>query len=332
MKTWIKQKRLKIILQAGIFLGFLGFTVRYVLRQSSPMEIVEAIGKTSPIYLSAAAIIMLIYFLGEGINIMRGLLATGSKVNLLQGLNYAFIGFFFSSITPSASGGQPMQLYQMHREGISLGYGSLALLLEFVSYQTVTVVLAAVGLTLQWESISRVMGESMAFLLAGFMFNVMTTLIVYVILFFPQMVNHLRKYTWIEHHFGKIICEYQQGAEFIRSQKMNMFSYYLTTMVQMAAMYSVPYFIYLGYGMGDYHWHEVVLLQAVLYVSVSALPIPGAMGVTESGFSRLFRILFPIELISGAMVLSRGISFYLFVLISGCICSLVFSKGRHDTT
>lgn len=47
------------------------------------------------------------------------------------------------------------------------------------------------------------------------------------------------------------------------------------------------------------------------------MPLPGAVGVSEGGFLGIFKFLFPVNLLTSAMLLSRGISFYLCVLISG---------------
>ena len=57
-------------------------------------------------------------------------------------------------------------------------------------------------------------------------------------------------------------------------------------------------------------------MQAVLYTTVSGLPLPGAIGVSETIFLKIFGVAFGEKLLSGAMLLSRGISFYLFVVIS----------------
>ena len=95
------------------------------------------------------------------------------------------------------------------------------------------------------------------------------------------------------------------------------------------AMYSVPFLVYKGFGLGDFNVLEVIALQAVLYVAVSALPLPGALGVSESAFMILFRTMFPAGILSSAMVLSRGISFYLFVLVTGlCVAGLVLIKRK----
>ena len=61
---------------------------------------------------------MVIYLLLEAVNLHRTLKVLGEKVTFWQNIKYAIIGFFFSSITPAASGGQPMQIYYMYKEKI----------------------------------------------------------------------------------------------------------------------------------------------------------------------------------------------------------------------
>ena len=55
-----------------------------------------------------------------------------------------------------------------------------------------------------------------------------------------------------------------------------------------------------SFGLDSYTMSQVISLQAVLYVAVSAL-LPGALGVSESGFMMLFSTLFPASLLPSAM-------------------------------
>lgn len=320
----------KIIIQGALFLSILGITFGHILENNSLTEIKAAVRESSPLYLFFAIIIMSLFFLGESINIVRGLRITGNEVSIAQGMKYAITGFFFSSITPSSSGGQPMQLYQMYKDRIPAGQGTLALLLEFISYQTVTVVLACIGLIVLWNRIVETMGEQWIFLFIGFLLNFVTMIGVYLLLFCPRVFDILRKWNFIERRLGSCITEYQNGALVIRQNSSKIFPFLFTTTIQMLAMYSVPYFVYASYGFHAYHWIDIILLQSVLYVSVSALPIPGAIGVSESGFIKLFRILFPVELLSGAMILSRGISFYLYLFVTGMICAVMIIFPYHN--
>ena len=55
--------------------------------------------------------------------------------NYKEAMKYAYIGYFFSSVTPSATGGQPLQLYAMSKDKIHVAHGTMALLTELTSFQ-----------------------------------------------------------------------------------------------------------------------------------------------------------------------------------------------------
>ena len=59
-----------------------------------------------------------------------------------------------------------------------------------------------------------------------------------------------------------------------------------------------------------------IFIQALLFVSTSSIPLPGAVGISESAFLKIYITVFGIERVASAMLLSRGVSFYLFMIIS----------------
>ncbi len=60
-------------------------------------------------------------------------------------------------------------------------------------------------------------------------------------------------------------------------------------------------------------------MQAILYTTVSSLPLPGAIGVSETLFLKIFGITFGKNILSSAMLLYRFVSFYLYIVI----CAIV---------
>lgn len=76
--------------------------------------------------------------MGETINIGRILKELGEKSTFIRNIRYTLIGFFFSAITPAASGGQTMEIYYMHKDNIKVAHSTLALLLHLCSFQIVS--------------------------------------------------------------------------------------------------------------------------------------------------------------------------------------------------
>ena len=104
----------------------------------------------------------------------------------------------------------------------------------------------------------------------------------------------------------------------------------LTTFVQVIIYYTIPYWVYRSFGLNELNIIQIITLQAVLYATVSGIPLPGAVGVSEGGFLNLFKIAFTEKIINGAMLLNRGISFYLYVLISGIVVMVNIFRDKTD--
>jgi len=48
--------------------------------------------------------------------------------------------------------------------------------------------------------------------------------------------------------------------------------------------HSIPYIIYLSFGLNEANFLQFLSLQAVLYISVSSIPLPVAVGASEIRF------------------------------------------------
>lgn len=338
----MNNKGVQILKNGGLFALLLGLTAYIILKDNSPAQIAEAVCRVQLPYILIGIIAMAIFLSCEALNIARCLKLFGYEVGGFNALKYAAVGFFFSSVTPSASGGQPMQIYYMHKDEIEVSHGTLALLFELLSFETVTVTLSIVGFLYQRETISGSMGNLQYLLLIGLGVNVIVMLLLIMTIFSKKAISVLSKWAVgiirafsrekadrVEMLMGKQIAEYQRSAKYFKNNKAIFAKTLVTTLVQILAMYSVPFFIYKGFGLSEFSAVEAMSLQAVLYVAVSALPLPGALGVSESAFMILFRTLFPAGILSSAMVLSRGISFYLFVLITGLfVAALTLTKKK----
>jgi len=338
-----------ILKNGGLFLILLALTFYIILKDNSPAQLAAAVRSADYRFLLLAVLAMSLFLICEGINLSRCLRLfdggrSGSPIGLGKGIKYALIGFFFSSVTPSASGGQPMQLYFIHRDGISVSHGTLALLFELLSFQTVTISLAAAGFIYQRHTIAASMGNMQYLLLIGVGLNLLVMAVLVLAIFSEKMIVWLaglviklikifsrEKAESVSEKLETQILEYRSSAVHLRRNKGIFLKTLATTLVQILAMYTVPYLIYKGFGLSGYTAGEIIALQAVLYVAVSALPLPGALGVSESAFMILFKTLFTADLLAGAMMLSRGVSFYLFVLISGIASAIFFiirKKGK----
>lgn len=330
----------KTIRNLVIFILLIVLTFSLILKDQDISEMANIIKSVKKEYLLIGVVAMCIYFSCEAINIGRILKELGEKSNFFRNLKYTLIGFFFSSITPAASGGQPMEIYYMHKEKIRVANSTLVLLMQLCSIQIVTITMGLISVVIHFSVVKN--GLIFLFIL-GITLNSSALILLLIAIFSKRLSEALVKFAVkvlkflriprIEEKQEKLEKElksYQDSAIYIKNHKLLMIKTLLTTTVQILVYYSVPYWVYRAFGLNTLEIWKLITLQALLYATVSGIPSPGAVGVSEGGFLGIFRNVFTDTMMSSAMLLNRGINFYLGVLVSGIVVIINVLKDRKE--
>ena len=335
-----KKKSKKIFINLLIFILLIIFTFSLVLKDQDATEILKISATVKKQYILIAMFAMGVFVACESINIGRILKELGEKSKFISNVRYTLIGFFFSAITPAASGGQPMEIYYMHKDNISVAHSTLALLMQLCSIQIVTITVGIISAVLHFE----VLKSGLIYLLIlGIILNSSALMLLIIAIFSKKLSEGLIKLAVKLLKFFRIpnvekkqeklekeLESYQTSAKYIKEHRILMLKTVLTTAVQMLAYYTVPYWIYLAFGLNNSNIFDILTLQAVLYATVSGIPSPGSVGVSEGGFLGIFRNAFPETVISSAMLLSRGVNFYLLILISAIVVVISTFRDRKE--
>ena len=331
----------KHLLGGILLLALMAATAWLLLRDQPLAALLLVLGHTDPGYLLLGLGLMFLFVGCEAMCSRLVLRRLGCRVTWRQCLGYSFAGFYVSSITPSATGGQPAQIYYMSRDGIPAAHGALNMMLIAVCYQVTALGYAltawlalpelrtALGGGLEWLLLYG--GGVMLFLTAGML----------VMMFLPGPANALtrgvlallavvgavRDREAAEEKRKKQLAAYAAGARCLRGHPELLPMLLLLTAAQLTALFAVPYVVYLAFGLRGEGLPVFLGTQALVTLAVSSLPLPGAVGPAESGFVRAFTPLFGAGLVTPAMLVSRGISFYAFLLISGCVTLAVHLRG-----
>ena len=100
-------------------------------------------------------------------------------------------------------------------------------------------------------------------------------------------------------------------------------------MIQIICYHSVTYCIYKAFGLSGDSFIRIFAMQAVFYTTVSGMPLPGAIGVSETLFLKIFNGSFPKKLLSGAMLIYRLISFYFYIIVSAIVVVATAVKTKN---
>ena len=156
----------------------------YILLKDHSMGTLWAVLKNADLRFVLLGLFLMVLFVGCEAAVIRLLAGTwGGSVPWKRAMQYSFAGFYFSSITPSSTGGQPMQLYYMVRDGMSAARSSFALLTITAMYQLMAL---AYGVGMGLLKFSYLMGLPLALKLLicfGILANGISVAFILLILF-----------------------------------------------------------------------------------------------------------------------------------------------------
>lgn len=343
----MKKKWIKVII--SFILGILVlFMFMQIFKGTSLKEIIHNIFSVDKRFILIGILIMFLFSIGEAHNIRTVLASLGYKISFTASFKYAITGFFFSSITPSSSGGQPMQIYAMTKDKINISHSFIALIVELFSFQIACFLWAIVGFITSGSELIQEIGQLKYLFFIGFLINFLILFFLFILLFSRnialKIINfcyrilkffNYKKCNSFYEKASKQLNEYNESALFLKANKVILYKTITVSLIQMFLYHSIPYFVYRAFGLNEVFIFSFVSAQAFLYCAVSFLPFPGSLGISESGFVLLFKLFFPEDVLSSAMLISRGISLYLYVCITGTLLIffiLIKKKNNKDET
>ena len=338
--TLRKKSNLKMIRNLVFFIGLIIFTFWFIFKDQDINVLISTLKSTNLIYILISALLMLGVYLMETINVRCVLISLGEKkLSILRVFKYTCIGNFFSAITPAATGGQPVEVYYMNKDGIETANGTMAMLMQLCGFQSSILILSILGAILNPSLLS---GSIMWFYILGLTINGIALLLMILGAFNEKAIYLTRDFLVKIMFFFKVrnskektkkldleIKKYIKSAKLIRNNKTIYFKSVLRVFIQICIYHSIPYFVYRSFGLNDLSFIELFTMQAILYTTVSGIPLPGSIGVSETLFLKLYGAAFGKTLLSGAMLLYRFVSFYLYIMIFSIVVIVTAVKTKE---
>ncbi len=330
-----KPKKQGIYIFILLLLSYISFNTLF--KDIGLEELYQALKDLRLTMVFLAFLSMFTYISCEAINFKIVLDLLGEERPFIQILKYSFVGFYFSSITPSASGGQPMQLYYMKKDRIDLSKGSLTVLIILITYQIIMLVYASMAIV---SNLLFLMGEIpriYPLIIFGFITNLLVMGLILLSMFtsnfafnifnfFINLLYRLKIIKNMEEAQRKTVEQinrYKEGALIIRDNPRAILLILLVTFIQHSANYSVTYFVYRALGLRGISFWTIVGLQAISYIASSSIPLPGSVGVAETASLLILNNIFPVNLLTRAILIIRLIGFYAMTLITGIFAFLL---------
>ena len=333
------KKRLSQIFLFALVMGFTFFTV---FEGQDLNEILDSLKSLSPLALIAALISSFLYVSCEGFMIWFMFASHNGIKGFFQCISYAFIGFFYSGITPSASGGQPMQLYYIKKDGYSFSKSCATLTVIAAMNKFVLASVGVVLLIFFNDVINEVFYGHMGWYYLGLIMVVLWVVLLLFIMINPDLIERIAQAILRGLVKIHILKDCQKSAKAIHGffdgyrdvkkslleDKKKVTYMFLVSYLQRFFLVVLTYIVYRGFGLSGSSIQYIMLVQIAIMISVDMLPLPGAQGITEFLYKRVFEGVFTSKYLTASMCVTRFANFY-FLLLVGILVVLGKAISNH---
>ena len=341
------QKSQSKLLWSVLFVVIAAATIWAVLSQSSSFSLrsfVSYASGASKAWLAMALLSMLGFIVFEGEALIVICRAFGYSVSRRRAFIYSASDIYVSAITPSASGGQPACAWFMSKDGIPGMVATVAVLANLSMYAISILVLGMITLLirpsvfLSFSLLSRVLvllGYLVQSVLAAFF--VMLLLkgdllhkICRIALHFLCKIKLLKHEEEKQRSLDQKMEEYAANARMMKEHKGAMGKAFFFNMLQRVSVISVPFFLCLASGGEPAKAVDIWAVQCYTVIGSNAVPIPGAMGVSDYIMLDGFGTVIPYQDAVNFELLSRSLSFYVCVALCGITVLIKYLHQRKQ--
>ena len=270
-----------------------------------------------------------VYAGGDGVGIWFCLRRQGFLLSAGAIVRITLCGFFYSNITPGASGGQPMQVAAMNKAGVPVGNGTTTVTIRLICNQFMVSVLSLAFLIANREFIYRQLEGAIWFVRVGWVINFAVVPLVLLAAFrrawIRKLVNGLismlakirilKDPETTRRSADEVLDTYHSALNSLLRSPGEIIRQCLCSTASLLALTGSIVFVYHAFGMSGTPWYHLMSLAFVLFVSASYTPLPGASGAQEGGFLFYFRGIFTGGTIGLALLTWRFFTYYLFIFV-----------------
>lgn len=298
-------------------------------------NVFRTIANLTPGFLTIAILVTLVYFLFEGGIICLLMRSQNIPMKLGSGLKVGLIGIYYSYITPSSTGGQPMQSAYLRRDKIPVGVSSAVLVVKFICFQCAFFLTSLIAFFCMYGKLAAENPGVIPFAIAGLVING-GSIFFFVSLFIRPVLHGIcrfakwlvKKFKFLQKRFhlldsiDRFEGDFSSYTDDFRKKGKSVLWGILLSIPQFILQMSVLYFIFRAFGYKSISYGEILAVQSLLQVSVSFMPMPGASGAQEIGFSSFFKNYFVNNDLYAAVMVWRFFNYYL-VVIAGALLVVV---------
>lgn len=235
-----------------------------------------------------------------------------------------------------------MEIYYLHKEGISITKSTNITLQNFIISQIALVVIGI--LALSYNNIYNLFPNDnfiKKLVVLGFTVNLLVLIASFILSFGKKMQNYISKKgihilsklnfikdeEKVQTKISEYLNNFHKNAVRLRKNKKTVLCLIILNILGLSIMYSMPYLLAKGMNISLSLTNTIVATAYVMIIG-SFVPIPGGTGGVEYGFVFFYNYLIKGSLVNALMLVWRFISYYLGMIFGSIALSLYRKKEK----
>lgn len=318
------------------------FVIMRLTKNQNPLADIVRVGLGT---VAVALAMVITSWLVDGLRLWLLARAMGGTVSYLESVRISVAGAFMAGVTPSDTGGEPLKVYYLHRDGMSIGQATATITLvamlhattRFLLWLVVPLVAFAFGFSMQFTAAVKVTLTLGLFIYLVFMTALVASTLwpeavvrLAVMLFNTKLLKRFVKRTLlekVESTVRRVAEDFREGMLKFRSKGTEVALALALSIVYWVVVISVP--VFLLHAMGSQASAlQVFTLSMTVYLVMAYVPTPGASGGAEVGSAIFFSPFLPAKILGTFVIVWRAVTYYFTLFIGGAV--VVLDTWRHS--
>lgn len=324
-----------------LILIFTIFILWFVLKDNFETSI-KLIFSSNLLWISLAVFVYIIQFLIEAYIIYILINQYDKKYTYFKTVKLNFITKFFNGVTPFSSGGQPFQILELTKDGMSVSDSAVVIVEDFIFLEIAVVIISLINFILAYI-LNLIDFHSLLWTLTiiGFIINFFILLITYFIsrhmklaektggkiLKFLSFIHIVKDKEASLLKWESTCSEYYNAFKALQENKKLMRKCILLNIIYMIIYFAIPFLVLRAVGVTNNNIFISIILASYIFICGSYIPLPGGTFGTEYAFIHYFELCIKDIFLSPALIIWRFLTYYLPMILGGLFYNL---KKHHD--
>lgn len=294
----------KTIIKNSLFALVLLIVVMVVIFSINDFKlIIESFRTIKLEYIGYASILIIMYWIFWALSLFFILKKYKSKLSDLDNFLISSCDLFFNGITPFSTGGQPFQIYFMHRGGMRSSEATSAVMSKMIIYQIAIIFLGALALFIGYKRVSDNNNVFTIFVIVGFLINLLILIVLILTstsikiknlvlkaFYLLGKIKILTKFVSAKYErFEAFLEEFQASFIMLFKNPLKLYISLFFQTISLLIMYFIPILFLksLNIEISNNEIIYIISLSSLNYTFMSYIPTPGASLGAEFGFQTL---------------------------------------------